>query len=330
MAEKFDVVAIGDIGLDTFIEPSETESICKLDSHECMVCFTYGEKIPVSDLSFSLGGNAGNHAVGVSRLGLKSALISSIGDDIVGEEIKSGLSKEGVNIENVSVTPKGRSNHSTVVRYGGERTIFTYHAPHEYMFKGVLPDTEWVYLTSMGENFEEYYKNLAAYLGSNSHIKLAFNPGTRQIKAGVDLMKEVLSKTYILYVNREEAARIVNMDPHQSEKDLLMALSNMGPKISVITDGENGSFAYDKSEFYGCTVMPISAYERTGAGDAFGSGSVGALVRGMSLPDALLWGTVNSASVIGYIGAEAGLLNDTKMREWLDRAKSSGVAPRKI
>jgi sugar/nucleoside kinase (ribokinase family) len=71
--------------------------------------------------------------------------------------------------------------------------------------------------------------------------------------------------------------------------------------------------------------MPVDAYERTGAGDAFGSGCLSALIKGKDITEALLWGTVNSASVIGYVGAQRGLLKEDEMKTWLERAKSSNV-----
>jgi sugar/nucleoside kinase (ribokinase family) len=49
------------------------------------------------------------------------------------------------------------------------------------------------------------------------------------------------------------------------------------------------------------------------------------LIKGKTFEEALLWGTVNSASVIGYTGPQKGLLKEEEMLEWLERARSSGV-----
>jgi sugar/nucleoside kinase (ribokinase family) len=80
-----------------------------------------------------------------------------------------------------------------------------------------------------------------------------------------------------------------------------------------------------EGKYYKAGVMPVDAYERTGAGDAFGSGCLSALIKGKDITEALLWGTINSASVIGYVGAQRGLLNEQGLTQWLERAKSSGV-----
>jgi len=114
-------------------------------------------------------------------------------------------------------------------------------------------------------------------------------------------------------------------DSHSKEKELLLAVGKLGPKIVVITDGNNGSYVGDGKLFVRAGVLPVDAYERTGAGDAFGSGALSAIIKGKSFEEALTWGTVNSASVIGYMGAQRGLLRTEEISEWVARAKSSGT-----
>lgn len=323
----FDLIAIGDASLDVFLSPRDTETLCKLDTKECYVAFKYGEKIPVKDLDFSVGGNAANNAVGTKRLGVNSVIVLTLGDDIAGREIVEGLEREGVDLTYVIQQPSTRSNYSTVINYGGERTIFTYHAPRSYEFPVKLPVTPWVYLTSMGESFRPFYNHFADWKKLNPQVKLAFNPGTWQLRAPREHIADILSLTHLIFVNREEAEKLTDMqDSHGKEKELLIALSKIGPKMAVVTDGGRGSYIYDGSRFVYAGVMPVDAYERTGAGDAFGSGCLAALIKGKNLEEALLWGTLNSASVIGYVGPQKGLLKEPEMAEWVMRAKSSGVA----
>ena len=128
--------------------------------------------------------------------------------------------------------------------------------------------------------------------------------------------------------DREEAEKLTGFgESAGKDRELLVSLNKLGPKICIITDGGNGSLAYDSvnGKFVKAGVLPVDAYERTGAGDAFGSGSLSALIHGKTLDEALLWGTVNSASVIGYTGPQKGLLKETEIDEWIIRYKSSGV-----
>lgn len=331
MADNFDLISIGDASLDVFVTPAESKSLCEVNEKDCLICFSYGDKIPVKNLEFSTGGNAANNAVGIKRMGLNASIVLTVGDDDIGERIKAKLTKEGVDTSFITTEPGAMSNYSSVISYMGERTIFVYHAPRHYAFPKNLPKTSWAYLTSMGESFQSFYIEVLDWLKANPEVKLGFNPGSYQFKAGTEVMKPILERTHVLFVNREEAERITGMeDTAGKEKELLKSLANFGPKICVITDGGTGSFIYDGTRFVHAGVLPVDAYERTGAGDAFGSGCLSALIKGKTLEEALLWGTLNSASVIGYTGPQRGLLTEENMPEWMERAKSSGVEVKEI
>ncbi len=327
--ENFDLLSIGDASIDTFMTPLDTETLCEIDKKKCLIAFPYGEKLPVKNLEFTVGGNAANNAVGVKRLGVNSAIVLTMGDDSVGNLIIDKLKSEGVDPTYVIQQPGTGSNYSTVINYSGERTILVYHAPRSYEFPVKLPVAPWVYLTSMGESFVPFYNHITEWLKNNPSVKLAFNPGSWQLRSPYESIAQAMSLTYILYVNREEAQKLTNFgDSSGRDRDILVALSKLGPKISVITDGGNGSMAYDSinGKFLKIGILPVDAYERTGAGDAFGSASLSALIHGKSLDDALIWGTVNSASVIGYTGPQKGLLKINEMDEWIARCKSSGIS----
>jgi sugar/nucleoside kinase (ribokinase family) len=324
--ENLELLTVGDAAVDVFMTPTESETLCQLDDKECKICFSYGEKIPVKNLEFTIGGNAANNAVGVTRLGVKAMIVLTLGADTIGDLIVEKLIKERVDTTYVIRQPVTFSNYSTVINYAGERTIFSYHAPRSYEFPVQLPLSPWVYLTSMGESFRPFYNHLTDWLKKNPAVRLAFNPGSWQVKTGKEGLKEILARCDLIFVNREEAEKFTGItDSAGKEKELLKSLAGLGPKICVVTDGSNGSLVYDQTRFLKAGVLPVDAFERTGAGDAYGSGFLAAVVKGRPLQEALLWGTVNSASVIGYVGAQRGLLRPPEMSEWIERAKSSGV-----
>lgn len=326
MDNQIELLSIGDSSLDVFMTPTELETLCQINTKKSLIAFSYGDKIPVENFEISIGGNAANNAVGAKRLGVRSAAILTLGEDDVGNKIVEKLKSEGVDTTYVIQQPATTSNYSTIINFAGERTIFTYKAPKSYEFPVQLPLAPWIYLTSMGDSFRPFYNHLLNWMKKNGEVKLAFNPGSRQLRAGLDSIKDVLSASYMVYVNRKEAEILTGLkETQEKEKDLLKALSALGPKISIITDGNNGSFVYDGTKFIKAEVLPVDAYERTGAGDAFGSGCIAALIKGKSLEEALLWGTLNSASVIGYIGSQRGLIKETEMPTWIERAKSSEV-----
>lgn len=331
MENKLQLLSIGDASLDCFIIPTESEEFCQIDTKECFIAFHYGDKIPVKSLKLSIGGNAANNAIGARRLGITSAAMLTLGGDSIGNQIVEKLIKEGVNTNYIFRQGSTNSNYSTVINYGGERTILTYKVPRSYEFPVQMPRVPWVYLTSMGESFRPFFNHFVNWKKKNPEVKVAFNPGSRQLRAGTDALRDVLSLTHIVYVNRKEAEGLTDFgDSEGKEKELLKALSSLGPKISIMTDGAVGSYVYDGQKFVKAGVLPVDAHERTGAGDAFGSGCIAALIKGKTWEDALLWGTLNSASVIGYTGSQRGLLKEEEMPEWVERAKSSKVEIKEI
>ena len=314
--------------MDAFVAPIETNTLCSIDTKECFIAFSYGDKIPVKTLDFSVGGNAANNAVGVSRLGVRAGLVLTLGSDGIGKQIVEKVKAEGVDTSFIIQQPSTVSNYSSIINYQGERTIFSYHAPRSYEFPVNLPVTPWAYLTSMGQSFRPFYKHVVDWIKKNPSVKLGFNPGSYQFRVGREAIQDVLDVTHIIFVNRKEAEKLTGTSKTRGkEKELLVALSKIGPKICVITDGGAGSFIYDsqKNKFVKAGVLPIDAYERTGAGDAFGSGCLSAIIKGKSFEEALFWGTLNSSSVIGYIGSQKGLIKEADMPTWLERAKSSGM-----
>jgi len=323
---ELNLLSVGDASMDIYITPSESESLSQIDDKESFICFAFGGKIPVKNAELSVGGNAANNAVGVTRLGVKTGLILTLGDDTFGNQIQEKLNTEGIDTTYVIKQAGVSSNFSVIVNYSGERTIFTYNVPKSYEYPVNLPITPWMYLTSMGDTFKPFYNHIVDFLRTKTTVKLAFNPGSRQIRAGVDEILDILKLTEVLFVNREEAEKLTDFGQSLGkEKELLQALSNLGPKIPIITDGVKGSFAFDGSRFIKAGVLPVDAYERTGAGDAFGSGTLAGIIKGKSLEEALLWGTSNSASVIGYTGPQRGLIKENEMDVWLERARSSEV-----
>ncbi len=321
-----ELIVYGSARVDAFMTlPSDkAEQLCKLDTGKCVIELSYSAKLPLDSVKFLVGGNGANVAVGAKRLGVNSLLMAELGEGPLADYAYRELQKE-IDMTYVSQTKGIDQGFGAVINYQGERTILSYYAPEEPPFSDKSCEAKWAYLTSTGENFEGYYDKVYESL-KKCKPKLAFNPGGRQIAKGLDWMRKYLEMTDVLLVNREEGEEIVGMSrTHGKEKELLDAFVDLGVKIPIITDGRTGSFARYDNTYYKVGILPIDAVERTGAGDSFSAASISALIKGRSIEEALLWGTINAASVIGYVGPEDGLLRENDMYEWLERARSSGV-----
>jgi sugar/nucleoside kinase (ribokinase family) len=322
----YDSVCVGDIFIDNFIKISDATLACTLDGDKCKVCFNYGDKIPVDDVETHLGGSSSNVAVGLSRLGLKTALVSALGEDEEGRMALSTLAREGVALDLVERIPEERNNHSFIINFQGERTILGYHRAREYEFRDFGTPT-WVYFAFSGRNFESILEGLVSSVGSKNAL-LGYNPSTYELKGGVDKLRQILSVTHVLFVNKQEAESLVNQSETESPQSLLHKLASYGPKVVVITDGPEGAFVFDGRNIWFIEAYPGNLVERTGTGDGFAAAFIAGLFYESDARQALRWGSVNAASVIQKVGAQPGLLTRRQMEQIL--SKSSDFQARKI
>lgn len=325
------LMVFGSARVDAFLDvPAErVDKLCNLDTQRCVVEFTYGAKIPLNSVEFLIGGNGANVAVGTKKLGVDSSLVAEVGTGVMADFVKFDLAKQ-IDTQYVTQTNGVPQGFGAVIMYQGERTILSYYPPIQPHFPENICGAQWAYLTSTGENFEGYFEKIYEWLVS-CNAKLVFNPGGRQIAKGLDWLKKYLQLTELLFVNREEGEQIVGINhTHGKEKELLDALTRTGAKRVVVTDGAEGAFAKHEGKYLKSGVMPVDAYERTGAGDAFSSGCMSALILGKTLEEALVWGTLESSSVIGFVGPQRGLLSESDLQIWIDRSKSSGLEIREF
>lgn len=238
----------------------------------------------------------------------------------------AALDKEGVDYRFVRVNPKYKSNYHFVLRYGAERTILIKHEEYDYHWPHVAHEEtpRWVYFSSISAKAIPYHDKVSDWLDHNPNVKLAFQPGTFQMDAGVERLKRIYQRSEALILNREEAV-IVGGGNHADVHDLIDHLHKLGPKIVVVTDGPDGAYASDGDRRLFMPIYPDIAppVDRTGAGDAFTSTFIAALIKGNTIEGALQWAPINSMSVCQKVGAQAGLLSEHELEAYLRKAPKS-------
>lgn len=301
-----DVISIGDVTEDVFVNVGKVASTsCNSSGRSCELAFSFPTKLPILKVDKLIGGNAGNMAIGASRLGLNSALYAEVGSDTQGTRLKESLKVNSVSTKYFFQKKGEKTNYSVVLYYKGDRTILVHHEKRKYQFPK-LAKSKWVYLTSMAHGSEKIFPKLKKYLKS-SGAKMGFNPGTYQLKLGLKKISSMLKLSTYVCINTEEAQRILKTKKRDF-RYLTRKLHETGPGIAIITDGGNGSYCYDGEKYYFCPIFDVPIVERTGCGDAFSTGFLSALSKGKSVPEALTWGTVNSAGVIQKVGPQDGLV----------------------
>jgi len=317
----YDFIAIGDTVVDAFIKLKSAEIVGAPDTPDYKICLPFADKVPYEDVFCISGvGNAANAAVSASRLGLKTALISNIGDDTQGKDCLEAFKKDNVATDFIKINQGIKTNYHYVLWYGPERTILIKHEIYPY----ILPEVgtpKWIYFSSVNETAFPFHNVVADYLEAHTDVKFAFQPGKFEIKLGKEKLERLYKNADAFFCNVEESQTILGKPAGTDIKELLLGIHLLGPKTVVITDGPRGAYGADETGLY--FAPPFNpeelAFERTGAGDAFASATTSAIALGKLLPEALSWGAVNGMSVCRYVGAQKGLLTADLIRAELSK-----------
>jgi ribokinase len=272
-----------------------------------LLAYPTGSKILINELDITTGGGGTNTAVALAKLGHKVAWLGKLGDDSNADTITNKLKKE--NISSLAVKGKGYSGYSIILdSIEHDRTILAYKGVNNDLSFNELPlkklKTKWFYFSSMLESSFRTQEKLAEF-AKKKGIKIAFNASSYLAKKGAGYLKNILRKTEIFILNKEEAQYLVK---GSSIKELLKGLRKLGPKIAIITDGKKGAHAFDGKDMYTIKTTNIKVIETTGAGDAFAASLLSGMIKKNDIKFAMQLGQANSESVIQYHGAKNKLL----------------------
>ena len=299
-----DVITIGNALIDSFLTLHDENVHARVNAGDNELCIRLGEKILLDSTQFVMGGNACNVAVGMSRIGIQSGLIAEIGDDAFGQKIMQGLQAEDV--DTAFVTQRGESSFAVGLQFQGDRTLFVQHHVREHAFPLDTLQAKLVFLTSLGTKWHHVYEGIIAAKKGASFL-LAVNPGTPQLSEGRAYLAPLFAVSDMVFLNKEETQGLLGTTEEDPIR-LLSLLHALGGKLVVMMDGEHGAYAQDHEKRYFLPAYRCEVVEKTGAGDSWTTGFMAAQLFGKDVPTSMKWGNANAVSVIGKIGAQAGLL----------------------
>lgn len=316
------ILSIGHPTLDLFLPLQEQDvQLRDLDGGLKELGLPFPDKLRVDRLDMCPGGNAVNVAAGLRTLGHEAELLVHESDDVPGRILSEYYEKVGIPVR--GNLEKEETDVSVVLSYEGDRVIISHHEPASWNWIGLPEEVEWVYLSSIGtKQFQPFHAELKDDLLAHPDVQCAYNPGSRELRHPAEEL-EILEEVDLLILNRKEACKLLDRRPESASdsfiRDLILALSSYGPERVVITDGDDGAWAYADGELFYQPPFPTDVVESTGAGDSFSVGCVGALMSGKALTDGLRWGGAMAHAVLQEIGATEGFLTRTEMNQVLDQ-----------
>ena len=296
MTARFDLLVIGDANPDIVLHGAPRE-------------LAYGQAEQLVDSgALTMGGSAAITACGGARLGLRTALVSVVGDDAAGRFVLDELERRGVDTGGVVRSAGWTTGLTIALSRREDRAIVTSPGCIDELHAGLvdaglLSSARHVHV---GSFFLQPHlaAGLAALFaaahtaGATTSLDLNWDP-TERWDGG---LAAVLPAVDVLFVNAVEAAAVSGAaDPAVAAT----ALGARGP-LPVIKRGAAGALAHD-----GCRLVSVSAPETdvadtVGAGDSFDAGFICARLLGWEVSRALALGAaVGSLSTRAAGGVDA-------------------------
>ncbi|MCL2085505.1 carbohydrate kinase family protein [Candidatus Saccharibacteria bacterium] len=318
------VITIGSATQDVFLLDHDDFTTMRLGTKTIFNRLALGTKVLVDQAIQTTGGGGTNAAVTMARAGFRTAFIGSVGDDLAGKAVVQALEEDGVDTKFVRVRKNEGTGYTVLLLApNGERTALVVKGASKTFaginFAKIIADEkpDWVYVTTLSGDMKSLATIVKTAKASGTRVFL--NPGDSEIDQAKELAV-ILNNVDILSVNTEEAELLLHK--LRIKKGWKKYLDDRG-KFNVadgviVTDGPKGAIFSDGGKLYKVGVYSKEkSLDRTGAGDAFGSGFLAEYIRSDGdARKALIFASASSSSVVMRIGAKEGILSArTKLKD---------------
>jgi fructokinase len=225
------------------------------------------------------GGSPANVALGLSRLGRQTSLLTRIGDDERGQAILDHLHSSGVRVVEGSVTEAPTSSATAVVDENG---IASYHFA---LFWSIPEDVDVTRAPAL------HTGSIAAFLTpggdavldvverSAGRVLISYDPNARpqlmgEPTAARERVERIVAASDVVKVSDEDVAWLA---PGEDPVDVIRAWQTSGPAVVVLTRGWAGATGVVAGRAVDVPAPPIEVVDTVGAGDAFMSGLLDAI-----------------------------------------------------
>ena len=252
--KNIDIVGIGASTLDRFIVVDH---------------YPTGREVQQVVSSTTDGGGPVATALAVAgKYGARTAMIDSIGDDMVGRHILDDFEKYNVNTNAIQVESGTNSGVATILvkQSTGERAVFfersTATEPDFLeVHKQLIEDA---YILHINGRHRQLMRSAMAVAKEAGTI-ISLDGGAQRYDED---MKPITEDSHIVIVARDYAEKYTGTT---NLEDACRIIYDRGALIAGVTDGANGSyFVWPNGTAYRCEPFPQkSIVDTTGAGDSF-------------------------------------------------------------
>ncbi|WP_084019898.1 carbohydrate kinase family protein [Vulcanisaeta thermophila] len=306
MGKKPHVLSIGHLNLDIYMKvdniPRPDEAV---DAYET---YTGG------------GGSGANFSVAISRLGLRSRFLGSVGNDQFGDVLIDELRREGVDVRFIKRVSHDRTGTVLVlVGLDGSKRMIRYAGANlgltpDDITSDVLEGVSHVHVALGRVEIIDMVKRLSKSLG----VTMSVDGGSPLAKKGLDVISEVMSGVDVWFMNSFEARELGKSD------NVVRAAHNILNRVMVkelvVTLGPRGAMLFRDGEIKYSDAFKVVPVDTTGAGDVFAASYIVARLLGLDPMDRLVFSNAAASLKVSRRGARSA----PTLREVLDFLSSMG------
>ena len=284
----------------------------------------------INSITIQPGGDAFNNAMDLTTLGNQVAYVGRIGNDAIGSFLLETGKRAGVDMDHVVFSNKPHGKMNILVKPNGEREFLYFPGTvEEFQFGDIdLSLLDRAKVVQIGSTF---HLPMFDGEGSSQLLKCAKERGCiTSMDVTTDFSgrwNAIIEPCYpfldYFLPSIEQAEKIAGTsEPHEIAQFLLQR----GVKHVCIKLGSAGSYYEDAQQRFFCSCYHVRVLETTGAGDAFVSGFLTALLRGENAEDCVRFATACSAFVIQAIGATAGLKDYESIQRFVKESEPLDIS----
>lgn len=283
----------------------------------CIDLYAHQTGKPISEVTSYdayVGGSPANLIVGLSRLGMRTALLTAVGDDQVADHVRAFLRRERVETRFIP-TKVGRRTSAVIVTIRPPDdfplTFYRDNCADEALTiddveRAPIAASRVVFLTGTGLNAEPsrsatlWAAERARQSGTGVVLDLDFRPALWADPRVFGIAVRTLTRLSDIVIGTEQEVAAATGRPAAAGVDDLLPL---GPATVVLKRGAAGATIFHRRE-PAVNVPPfaVEILNTLGAGDAFASGFLYGYLKGWPLEEAARFGNASGAIVVGRHG----------------------------
>ncbi len=261
-----------------------------------------------------IGGAPANFAYHMSQCDFPTYLVSAVGNDELGEQIRTTLSEAGLNVllpvvEQPTGTVDVELDSEGIPQYTIRENVAWDNIPFTPEVEALAKRTATVCFGTLAQRGEQSRKSIEAFIAAmpEEGVKVC-DMNLRGNYYSKEVIEWSMRVSDVVKVNKEELVEICRVlgveytDQHLVARDFI---DEYKLEMFIVTCGTEGSFVYCDDESATCLPTPaVEVVDTVGAGDAFTAIFVAGMLGGLEVR----WAHMLAVEAAAYVCTQAGAM----------------------